>query len=399
MKQAFFTHEGSTITVYDCYPLRFFLRAEGFAYSAALKAWTYNPTNTLDATAKMKTLQDKGINMGLPDTPTLPLTGPPEPKKEKMTMTETKPAPAGTPAEAAAQLGAALAALMGTQGITEDRVNELIGAAVQAIPARVHEIRLPEQEPRTVEGVLPEVFGRVLALAQARKNILLVGPAGCGKTYLAEKIAIALGLDFSFNSCSAGMSESHLSGYLLPIGEAGRFEYLPAQFVERFEKGGVHLLDELDASDANTLTFINTALANGHFMVPQRTGNPIIKRHPDFICIAAANTYGNGADRMYVGRTQLDAATLDRFRIGVVPMDYDKAVEFALVDADILVWGNAARKLIKDAGLRRIVSTRFLRDLTDMKHAAPELFGEKAHWKETLTQDWSTDERMRLESI
>jgi hypothetical protein len=40
-----------------------------------------------------------------------------------------------------------------------------------------------------------------------------------------------------------------------------------------------------------------------------------------FVCIAAANTFGTGADRQYVGRNQLDESTLDRFRIGQIELD------------------------------------------------------------------------------
>jgi MoxR-like ATPase len=55
----------------------------------------------------------------------------------------------------------------------------------------------------------------------------------------------------------------------------------------------------------------------------------IIQRHPDFVAIAAANTFGRGADRQYVGRYQLDAATLDRFVM--LSWEYDSALESAIL--------------------------------------------------------------------
>ena len=110
-----------------------------------------------------------------------------------------------------------------------------------------------------------------------------------------------------------------------------------SQFVEFYEEGGLFLLDEIDAADANVLLVINQALANGHLPLPNRITNPQAKRHSDFVLIAAANTFGNDANRMYVGRNQLDESTLDRFRIGQVVMDYDRELEKSiLADSDLL---------------------------------------------------------------
>lgn len=264
----------------------------------------------------------------------------------------------------------------------------------------VHVIKNEKTGTETkLDGVIPSVFKKVLSLAQGRRNIMLVGPAGCGKTHLADMVAKSLNLPFYFISVSAGMSESQLSGWLVPTGENGRFEYRRASFIKAYEEGGVFLLDEIDSGDANTLTFINSALANGHCPVPNRAENPVATRHKDFICIAAANTFGNGADRMYVGRNQLDAATLDRFRIGVVSMDYDENVERALVDTDILTWGLKVRAIMKQNKMRRIISTRFLRDLTLMKGVDAEEFGTKQQWFETLTEDWSEDEKNKVRTV
>jgi hypothetical protein len=56
-----------------------------------------------------------------------------------------------------------------------------------------------------------------------------------------------------------------------------------------------------------------------------------IQRHPDFRVVAGANTFGTGADRQYVGRNQLDAASLDRY--AVIDWGYDEALEASLVGA------------------------------------------------------------------
>ncbi len=244
----------------------------------------------------------------------------------------------------------------------------------------------PKKDPNEV---LPKEFDTLLKLASVGQNILMVGPSGSGKTFLASKVAQHLGRTFYAQSCSAGMSESQLSGWLLPSGEGGRFEYAPSTFVKAYEEGGVFLFDEVDAADENTMIFINSALANGEFFLPQRLGNPRVKRHKDFVAIAAANTYGHGESIVYAGRNRLDGATLDRFRAGCVRIEYSPKVEAAICDEEVLAWGRGVRKLIFECDLERIMSTRVLVDFTRQKR---ELGWGKRLWATSYFSDWSKDE-------
>jgi MoxR-like ATPase len=238
-----------------------------------------------------------------------------------------------------------------------------------------------------------EKFAEILDLAGQRMEILMIGPAGCGKSHLADQIAKALGLRFGSISCSAGMSEGQITGRLIPTGDGGRFEYQRSQFVEFYEEGGVFLLDEIDAADANVLLVINQALANGHLPVPNRVTNPQAQRHPDFVLIAAANTFGNGANRMYVGRNQLDESTLDRFRIGQVVMDYDQVLEESLLsDGRLLERLWSIRRKTAECQLRRVVSTRFIAKAATMQAAgwgSDKIIGQ-------LVCGWTQDERSKV---
>lgn len=243
---------------------------------------------------------------------------------------------------------------------------------------------------RKVSGVLPAEFERMVKLASKRIPILLVGPAGCGKTYLAEKLAEALGLTGSDQSCSEGMSESVFNGRLLPIGKGGAFEHVPSPFMQRYETGGIMLLDEIDAGDPNLFTYINKAVANSAYTVDQRWLKPVVKKHKDFVLVAAANTFGNGADAMYVGRNQLDAATLDRFRVGLITMDYSREVEASLAPAELCEWAWKIRERIQANKLRRIMSTRVIKDLATMTEA----YGWSQHdWHSTYFTGWTEAER------
>ena len=278
--------------------------------------------------------------------------------------------------------------------LDEKRVREIAkeeanNAGIQ--PAEL-KVQVNAQPMREVKGLRHVAFEPVLKRAIARIPIMLTGPAGCGKTHLAAQIAEALGFPFSFVSVSAGMSEGMLGGRLLPTGEGGKFEYNISTFVKAYEDGGVFLADEIDAGDANVMTFINSALANGHAAVPNRTDNPVAKKHENFVFMAAANTFGNGADRIYVGRNQLDGATLDRFRIGTVVMDYDDRLERQLAPSDIVIWGGKVRKQISEHGLRKIMSTRTM--INAGKARAVGISDKE--FKASYFADWKVDELSKI---
>jgi MoxR-like ATPase len=255
------------------------------------------------------------------------------------------------------------------------------------------EVKLPDGRVRPIDGKTHKEFSKALTLAAARRNILLIGPAGSGTTHLAEQIAYALDLPFAHIACSAGMSEGQLLGRLVPTGEGGKFEYVRSDFVKCYEDGGVFLFDEIDAADANTLLVVNSALANGRMAVPNRPEKPFAVKHADFVCIAAANTYGTGATRQYVGRNQLDESTLDRFRIGQIEMDYDAQVEAALCPDDALRGRLLGyRQRARSAGLRRVVSMRFIRDAFLMKQVG---FSDE-EIDAALFMGWSGDELAKV---
>lgn len=215
-------------------------------------------------------------------------------------------------------------------------------------------------------------FDWICKLAAAGKPIFLPGPTGCGKTHLASQLARALHGEkwqdkFGILSCSPATAERHFLGRSIPNITTGQDVYRAAEFVNIYENGGVFCADEIDAADASVLLVFNAALANGYLPVPDRTAKPIAHRHPDFTFIACANTWGRGADRRYVGRNPLDEATLDRFRIGTVPLNYSPAIERAKCpDVDLFDTLTNWRAKIMSERLERVLSTRFFGDAYDM---------------------------------
>lgn len=120
----------------------------------------------------------------------------------------------------------------------------------------------PEGERREV-GTQHFLFDTILKAASARVHVWLVGPAGSGKTYLAESVARALDLNFYPISCGPEMSQFDLLGYRDATGQ-----YIPGIFRAPFENGGLLLLDEIDAGSPAVMTCLNSALANSYRLTP-----------------------------------------------------------------------------------------------------------------------------------
>jgi len=169
----------------------------------------------------------------------------------------------------------------------------------------------------TKETLIHHKYPLVLSALAMGLNVLLVGPAGSGKTTLASQAAEALSLPFRMTG--AVNSEYKLSGFRNANGDL-----VDTEFRQSYVNGGLFLFDEIDASDPMALIFANAASANPFAEFADGT----LSRHENFRLIAAANTYGTGASRKYI-RNQLDGASLDRWV--VIDFDYDPALEAAML--------------------------------------------------------------------
>lgn len=179
----------------------------------------------------------------------------------------------------------------------------------------------PDGVERKVNGRTHEKFHKLLNAMQSSFPTMLVGPAGTGKTYAAEQVAKAFKLNFEAMSVGAQTSKSDILGFM-----SANNNYVGTGFRRAFEFGGVFLMDEIDAGNANVLVVMNAALSGSQCAFPDK----MVDKHKDFKFIGTANTYGTGASRQYVGRTQLDAATLDRF----ITIDWtvDEVLEASMID-------------------------------------------------------------------
>jgi hypothetical protein len=236
-------------------------------------------------------------------------------------------------------------------GVDREAVEKIVKEQLDVFrkkQVKVIEVKQQNGLPNKVVGVCHKLTQQIAEVANLGIHQMLVGPAGGGKTTCCEKVAEILNLEFLPMSVGPQTTKSDLLGF---IDAAGNYHTTPLR--EAFEKGGLLLLDEVDAANAGVLTIINSLLANGYCSFP----DGVIKRNENFRCICACNTYGRGADRQYVGRNQLDAATLDRF--AVVDFDYDEELERAIACND--EWVDKIiryRKRAFDLKMRVVISPR-----------------------------------------
>ncbi len=237
----------------------------------------------------------------------------------------------------------------------EQKVREFIREEYGTIERKI--ITVVDGKKVPMQGIQHEKFETVLKFVANDEPVFLTGPAGSGKNVLCKQVAEALGLKFYFTN--AVTQEYKLTGFTDAMGN-----YQSTQFYKAFTEGGVFMLDEMDASIPEVLVILNAAIANRYFDFPAPIG--YVEAHPDFRVIAAGNTVGQGADYEYVGRNQLDAASLDRFAL--VRIDYSEAIENSVAcgDQELSQFCRDFRKASEKAGQKVIVSYRAIGRLAKM---------------------------------
>ncbi len=273
-----------------------------------------------------------------------------------------------------------------------DLLKQTIPALVaKHLPPREVAVRDTQANKVVNLGLQHKNFDKLLKAVNARNsngfrpNIWLTGPTGSGKTTAAENIAKALehtftqykrddngkwtiynpdGTDADLNGLSHDApfgSDGSLDADYKVVGfkdANGKFHW--TTFLRIYVFGGVYVADEIDNWMPSALLALNAALANGWISTPIG----MLKRHPDACIIACANTWGLGATNEYVGRSKLDAASLDRFQ-PKLDWPVDEELELALVTKASPQFGKAwhsvihqARGKAKEHGLKIIISPR-----------------------------------------
>lgn len=159
-------------------------------------------------------------------------------------------------------------------------------------------------------------FYEIIDDVMAGNNVYLIGEAGGGKTYTAEKIASILGRNYVTMNCSQYTSPLEILGGQSVEG------FKQGKLIDCWKNGKILILDEMPKLDPNTAGLFNDALAKSTKTKPKSEAKinsanaeePPIERNDNFGLIATGNIYPNAAPpEQYRGNNQQDLSLLDRF--------------------------------------------------------------------------------------
>ena len=229
-----------------------------------------------------------------------------------------------------------------------------------------------------------EQLPKMVTFLQLFKQAMIVGPSGSGKSTMAKQAAEVMGLRYGSFSCNLEASKSELIGFANIDG------YVESSFLDFYENGGVFLVDEYDSMSPSIAVVLNAAFdRTGILAVPNRKGKTTAKKHKDFYCILAGNTWGSGSVE-YQGREMQDAAFLDRFKMCRIFIDYDPQLEKNIAGKHYKFFVKVRNYVTKKVDGENF-STRSIYDATMLLHNG---FAEKdiltmmsEHWDEALRKD------------
>ena len=165
---------------------------------------------------------------------------------------------------------------------------------------------------RPTELVMTDLKWKYLIRSAVRaKNIMMTGPAGCGKTMAAKALVKSLDRpDFYFNLGATQDPRATLIGNTQFAKDKGTF-FSESSFIKAIKTpNAVVLLDELSRAHPDAWNILMTVLDQGqrYLRLDEAEGSPIVKVAEGVTFIATANI-GNE----YTSTRVMDRAILDRF--------------------------------------------------------------------------------------
>ena len=221
---------------------------------------------------------------------------------------------------------------------------------------------IPNFETKSFKNDIPNLLKIIDDIAYGN-NVMLIGGAGTGKTFLAEKVANVLGLETETINCNQFTSPIEINGGQTIEG------YQEGKLIKAWSEGKLLILDELPKLDPNTAGILNEALAKT--AIPSNSDRAYIvntrgdrfKKKDGFAVIATGNVYPNTESNAYGANNKQDLSLLDRF--GGSVYEIEKNPEFekkVILPGHLFIWAflYVIRSLIEKNKWEAQVSIRIM---------------------------------------
>jgi cobaltochelatase CobS len=194
-------------------------------------------------------------------------------------------------------------------------------------------VKIRDAELAIINSSLPTVpeekyyyFGEnctdIVGDINAKRNVLLTGHTGTGKTSTIEQICARTKNGIRRVNLNGQTSIDHLVGFWTVKG--GETVWVDGVLPDAMKKGEWLVLDEIDFAEPRILAVLNPVLEKNGKLFLQEKGNELVTPHENFRVFATANSIGcmSGYRGLYQGTNMMNEAWLDRwqvYHIGYLP--------------------------------------------------------------------------------
>lgn len=217
----------------------------------------------------------------------------------------------------------------------DDLCKEVVELIKTTTNIKVH---IPKLNTKTFKNDIPNLL-KIIDDVVLGNNVMLIGGAGTGKTFLAEKVASVIGLETEVINCNQFTSPIEINGGQTIEG------YQEGKLIKAWSEGKLLILDELPKLDPNTAGILNEALAktgldeNSDRAYIVNTRGDRFKKEAGFAVIATGNVYPNTESTAYGANNKQDLSLLDRF--GGSVYEIEKNPEFekkVILPGHLFIW-------------------------------------------------------------